>query len=275
MDRLTFSFCVLAIALSLLTACQSPLQTQLPSVTSNDVSEEYQIQKKEILLQKITSQKKKGALKQERESRLAQVGSQILEENLDMCLQMTQGKADCIYGFVLVDKAQLNAYADGTKIYITPTMMNIASSDEELSLVLGHEYATNVLNHLESINTRQAFAGIIGTLLDGVAKSQGINTGSSLQKLGSTAVMARYSPELEKEADYVGLYAVARAGYDINDAPMFWRKMSQEAPAMLHGSITHPGSAERFVLLGKTVDEIKHKRRNNQALLPQPAPISN
>jgi len=39
-----------------------------------------------------------------------------------------------------------------------------------------------------------------------------------------------FSQDFEAEADYVGLYHAARAGYDIENAPYIWRRFAASDP---------------------------------------------
>ena len=84
----------------------------------------------------------------------------------------------------------------------------------------------------------------------------------ALGPLGSTPVSLRLA---EKEADYVGLYLTARAGYDISLAPEFWRRF----PA-IGGDLgwSHPDMPERAAALAATRDEILEKVKLDQPLVP-------
>ena len=55
----------------------------------------------------------------------------------------------CRYPVRIVDKEQINAFADGTNIGITTGMIRFAKSDTELSLVIAHELAHNVMGHID------------------------------------------------------------------------------------------------------------------------------
>ena len=80
-----------------------------------------------------------------------------------------------------------------------------------------------------------------------------------------------FSQLFEAEADYVGLYLVARAGYMVKDAPKFWRRMGIAHPASIHSNhaASHPGTPEWFVALEQTVVEILEKRVVGKKLLPE------
>ena len=77
-----------------------------------------------------------------------------------------------------------------------------------------------------------------------------------------------FSVEFEREADYVGAYYAARAGYDITGSENIWRAMSLESPKSIQLARTHPTSPARFVQMRQTVAEIADKERRHLPLVP-------
>jgi hypothetical protein len=67
----------------------------------------------------------------------------------------------------------------------------------------------------------------------------------------------------------VGLYYVARAGYDIEHAADFWRRMAVNEPKAMQGGLTHPSAPARFVALEAARDEIKAKIAAGKPLVPE------
>lgn len=175
-------------------------------------------------------------------------------------------KHPCNYPLEIVSNDKTpNAYSDGKKIYITETMLMNFSNANEAAITLSHEIAHNVMGHVRAKQNNM----VLGTVLDlavGIA-SGGLPTGGLFGKMGSHA----YSQDFELEADYVGMYLMARAGYPVDNAAKFWRKMALLAPSRIrnHTGSSHPGSAERYVLLEKTAEEIKEKKRKKLALIPE------
>jgi predicted Zn-dependent protease len=108
----------------------------------------------------------------------------------------------------------------------------------------------------------------LGALLDGIlaAATRTPSTGAFSNSMG-----AAFSQDFEAEADYVGLYIMARAELPIKDAPKFWRRMAAEVPSSIagSGSATHPATSYRMLALDKTVTEIEQKRVASQSLTPQ------
>ena len=103
----------------------------------------------------------------------------------------------------------------------------------------------------------------------------GVNTGGAFSRLGTNAGAGSFTKSFEAEADYVGLYLMARAGMDYRAAPQFWRRMSTINPKAISHASTHPVTPARFVLLQKTIAEIEAKQANKEALVPNKvAPVA-
>lgn len=168
----------------------------------------------------------------------------------------------CDYPAIVTPGDSINAFADGKQIMITKGMMRFVESDDELALVVGHELAHNTMKHIP----KQMRNYWLGAILDILAAGYGVDTQGRFAQISANA----YSEEFEAEADYVGLYFVARAGYDFSEAPTFWRRMAAEHPKGtqdLYGA-THPSSPKRFIALENTVREIIEKQETNQSLEP-------
>jgi predicted Zn-dependent protease len=96
-------------------------------------------------------------------------------------------------------------------------------------------------------------------------------TGVNTQGVFSDAAAHVFSQEFESEADYEGLYLAARAGFNIADAPDFWRRMAAEHPGSIKKNFaaSHPSSPERYLALENAVKEIESKREHGDSLLPE------
>ena len=169
----------------------------------------------------------------------------------------------CSYPVVLGNGDEVNAYADGNQVIIQRGMMRFASNDTELGLVISHEIAHNSMSHMRSKMTNYA----LGSIVDIAAQIfLGIPTQGLFGNIGGNA----YSQDFEAEADYVGLYIMAQAGGDIENAPQFWRRMATLAPGAIQSNhmSSHPATPERFVALEETVKEIRAKQRAGLPLIP-------
>lgn len=187
----------------------------------------------------------------------------VERENLRFELEI-QGASTSSYNLQLINDDSVNAFADGEIVGITMGMMRFASRDEELALVLGHELAHNALGHVE----KKAGNTFLGSLFDILFATQlGINT----QGMFGGVANITFSQDFELEADYAGLYLVAKTGYDTQRAPQFWRNMAVEYSGAIEKNFlsSHPSTPERFLALEKTVDEINRKKKAGLPLIPE------
>lgn len=179
-------------------------------------------------------------------------------------------ETECAYDVVLQKSDDLNAYADGASINITTAIMRFTRSDDELALIIAHELAHNTEGHLKSKNRNAAVAAIGGGLLDiAIAAAGGYNTNGAFTKAAAEAGAEAYSPEFESEADYVGLYFMARAGYDTSRVGDFWRRMSIESPSSVFVKTSHPTNPSRYLAINSTSKQIQAKRDAGEPLIPQ------
>lgn len=255
------------IAVMLLTACAKPV-TQAPKINQGLLEQERAAQQAALDAQN-GNQKIKLLSADEINARMARVTPRIQQEGEKVCEYLHNTSKGCTYPFEVVNDNVLNAWADGRKVYITPAMVSFAANDEELAVVLAHEYAHNILNHPQGAARNAAVGGIAGILADRLAASQGYEVGDTFQKLGTDYGAYKYSVPFEQEADYVGIYIMGRAGYNIQGMENFWRKFTLYSPNGLYTSLTHPSNPQRVVAIQSTVTEIERKQQAQQPLLPE------
>lgn len=175
----------------------------------------------------------------------------------------------CNFNVHLSQDSSKNAYADGKNIVIHKGMMEFTRSDEEIALVVSHELAHNAMKHIDAQKTNSIVGDLAGLLLDIAAAYGGVNTGGDFSRMGSGMGAGAYSVSFEQEADYVGLYFMTLAGYNIDDAGNFWRRMAVADPRAITMKTSHPTSPERFVAIEATVQEIHQKIADNAPLKPE------
>jgi Zn-dependent protease with chaperone function len=146
----------------------------------------------------------------------------------------------CGYGVSVANSDTINAFANGRAVLVTRGLVDYLQSDDELALVIGHEIAHNLRGHLAQVRAARQ-AGVLDT---------------------------GYTQAFEREADYVGLYLVARAGFDYRRAPDSVRRLALRSPNAIFYARTHPTTPERVVALQAAVREIDAKRARRQALVP-------
>lgn len=149
-------------------------------------------------------------------------------------------KPACAYPARLKMSGAINAYANGRSITVTTAMMEFAKTDEELALIIGHELAHNTMKHVRK--------AIWNTVISGFA--------------------TRTTRPFESEADYIGLYYMARAGYDLTGVEDFWRRLGVKHPKSIVRAKTHPVTPRRLLSIRLARQEIEAKRKAGQMLLP-------
>lgn len=147
---------------------------------------------------------------------------------------------------------QLNAFAiPGGKIAFYEGIMPVCQDDDGVAVVMSHEIAHAIARHG---NERMSQALVVN--MGGIALSEALSTKPQMTyDLAMTAfgigaqvgVMLPYSRLHESEADELGLYFMALAGYDPRTAPGFWTRMMEKGgdrpPEFLS---THPDPETRI-----------------------------
>jgi predicted Zn-dependent protease len=256
--------------LLMLAGCQTP-STYGPSVSEQELQAEAQYQQ-----QLVEEAARKGGAPRPWQTRpgitrqFTRVAERIDKTGAEVCQDMglpQQGKR-CYYYFSLSRDTDLNAHADGKTIVMYTGMMRFLRDDDEVGIVLAHELAHNLMGHVDATQNNVMAGAVVGALLDTVAASQGVRTGGDLMSTGANMGLLSYSVEFEQEADYVGMYIAARAGYDIRKAPELWRRMTLENPKGIFRETTHPSNPRRAATLQKTIQEIEYKRKHRIPLVP-------
>lgn len=259
----------LAVLFSL-ASCQQPA-TYGPQVSPQELAREEALQQRMV----DEAAAKGGAPRPWRKrtgitAQFTRVADKIDKAGAKMCQEMglPQQGMRCYYYFRLALDNELNSHADGKTVVIYSGMMHFLENDDEVAVLMGHELAHNMMGHIDAGRTNVAAGALVGAVVDGIAASQGIHTGGGWMDTGAQVGRLSYSVAFEEEADYVGLYIAARAGYDIRKAPGMWRRMTVEDPDSLFREVTHPANPKRAATLQKAIEEIEYKRKHRIPLVP-------
>lgn len=154
--------------------------------------------------------------------------------------------------FNVIDSPQVNAFAlPGGKVAVYTGLMPVAENVDGLAVVMGHEISHAIARHGAERMAHQKLVQL-GTLAAGMALSD-MDTGTQQMVMGALGVGAQYgvllpfSREHESEADKMGLILVARACFDVTEAPRLWERMgraSRGAPTEFMS--THPSHETRI-----------------------------
>ena len=181
-------------------------------------------------------------------------GTSIMEVSVPLTLA-------CAFGIELGNSDNVNAYSDGHRVMITRGMMNFARSDTQLAYVIAREMAHSALGHAE----RLRMSATLGSIIDNL-----IRVHPDLSTMGGRAGVKPFPQDVDAAADTLSLYMLARAGYDIEDAPGFWQRLAAEYPATTLNGYTaiHPATAYRMNVMAKILPIVKTKLLNRSRLSP-------
>ena len=136
----------------------------------------------------------------------------------------------CATPVILAGTREVVSWSTRSKVKVGEGMMRFVRSDTELALVVAHELSHIILNH----------------------------TG---------AFFGHGSARLENDADYLGLYLVAGAGYQPDQALGLFSRMAAAFPD-LDGMQPYPTTARRCAALAQAIEEIEEMRAAGLDLVP-------
>ncbi len=175
----------------------------------------------------------------------------------------------CGYSITIADQDDPNAVADGSRIVVNRGMLRFVKSDDELALIIAHELAHDSERHIRSKQANATAGLVAGGAVDVLFALGGINTQGAFMRAGQAAGAGFHSVEFEAEADYVGVYYMARAGYNTEEVADFWRRYAAEYPASSFVKSDHPTAPARYLSIARARTEIEAKRKASAPLLPE------
>ena len=160
---------------------------------------------------------------------------------------------------------ELNAWcmAGGKIAFYSGIIERLQLSDDEMAAIMGHEIAHALANHGNERMSQGLIAQLGLSSLE-IALSQ--KPAATRQLLMTAAgagtqvgVLLPFSRKHESEADEIGLYLMAMAGYNPNEAAPFWQRMASvgggsRPPEFLS---THPDPVKRSAELKKMIPRAK------------------
>lgn len=121
--------------------------------------------------------------------------------------------------------------------------------DEELAAVLGHEIshatARHVTERLSRLTTVQIVGSVASSAIAKAGSPQGQDLFNEVFAKGMNVYVPSYSRSSESEADKIGFFYMANAGYNPQAAIRVWERAFQKRGDKTSIFASHPASGER------------------------------
>ena len=243
---------LLTLSLFILYSCATVPVTgrkQLSLVSSDEINAMSATQYQDVI--------KKGPLSTnvEQTEMIKRVGARI-QKGVEQYMA-EKGASAQLSGFkwefnLIQDDKTVNAWCmPGGKVAFYTAILPICKDETGIAVVMGHEVAHAIANHGRERMSQglvQEFG--ISTLGAAMGQNPGVTSQIFQQAvgMGSQVGMLKFSRSHESEADHIGLIFMSMAGYDPEQAPIFWERMSalsggQKPPEFLS---THPADETRI-----------------------------
>jgi predicted Zn-dependent protease len=172
---------------------------------------------------------------------------------IGQCVARASRRPNIVYRFHVFSAKEINAFSGpGGHIYVTTALVNLAN-DDELASVLSHEVSHVVARHslqtIQQSQTLQGLANLFGSVT-GIAGNTAQEFGTAAAQIVASGLLAVHNREEEREADFLGLHAMARAGFNAQGTVTMFQKIQKvgEKNNNLLGAIfaDHPDVDERI-----------------------------
>jgi predicted Zn-dependent protease len=155
--------------------------------------------------------------------------------------------------FNLIDNKEANAWCmPGGKVAVYTGILPITSNEVGLAVVMGHEIAHAVAAHGDERMSQGLLAQLGGAALSQALSEKPQETQQLWMTVFGVGVqlgaLLPYGRLQESEADHLGLIFMAMAGYNPNEALIFWQRMAQQNKGQAPPEFmsTHPSDASRI-----------------------------
>lgn len=172
---------------------------------------------------------------------------------------------------VLFESEQINAFAlPGGHIGVYTGLLKVATNQDQLATVIGHEVAHVLANHSNEQVSRAQMTGVGMQLANAALDVSGVgNRDLYMAALGLGAQVGfvlPYGREQESEADIMGVELMARAGFDPSQSIELWQNMAKaggsQGPELLS---THPSHGRRIADLQQMQPKVMPLYQASQA----------
>lgn len=176
---------------------------------------------------------------------------------------------DYKWEYNLVNDPTVNAWCmPGGKIVFYTGILPIAANEAGVAAIMGHEVAHALANHGQqrmSAGMLQQFGAVAGNIA--IKNDQSRSLFNQYYGVGSqVGAMLPFSRSHETESDEIGIYLMAVAGYNPDEAAKLWKRMKansaksggQAPPEFMS---THPANDTRIANLTRLAPKAKAEAR--------------
>jgi predicted Zn-dependent protease len=178
-----------------------------------------------------------------------------------------KGKSKDLQGFAwefnVVESPEVNAFCmPGGKVVVYTGILDVTQNEDALAVVMGHEIAHALADHGNERMSQGLIAQLGLSALDVALSNKPAETRNLLMNAAGAGtqigVLLPFSRKHESEADEIGLYLMAMAGYKPAESVPFWERMNKKGgsrpPAFLS---THPDPKKRSETLNKLLPKAR------------------
>ncbi len=176
--------------------------------------------------------------------------------------------------FNLIDDEAVNAWCmPGGKVAFYTGIMDVCKDETGVAVVMGHEIAHAVARHGSERMSQGLVQQAGGVALAVALKDKPQETQAlymAAYGIGSQfGAMLPFSRLHESEADEMGLYFMALAGYNPEEAPKFWERMAAKSGGSAPPEFmsTHPSHETRISDLNENMKKAKEYYAKSQKAL--------
>jgi len=165
--------------------------------------------------------------------------------------------------FNLIESSDANAFCmPGGKVAFYTGILPYCQGENGVAVIMGHEVAHAIAHHSRERASQQLMANVGGNILSvglGVGGASELTSEVAMTAFGlgsQVGIMLPFSRAHESEADRIGLYLMAMAGYDPQGAVGFWERMSAGSQKGDSDFLsTHPSDQRRISDIKKYMPE--------------------
>lgn len=206
----------------------------------------------------LSANQKDTALIKNVGAKISKAAEQYLRDN-----GMTKDISSYNWEFNLIESADVNAFCmPGGKVAFYTGILPYCQGENGVAVIMGHEVGHAIAHHSRERASQQLMTSVGGTILSlglGVGGASELTSEVAMSAFGlgsQVGVLLPFSRAHESEADRIGLYLMAMAGYEPQGALGFWERMSAGSQKGDSDFLsTHPSDQRRISDIKKYLPE--------------------